>query len=259
MLIRIRRLTGTAALVAASALALAGCGDGAGDRADRPPASATAARGGEPEPAASSATTTAAPTPTAAVAVLGDQTGRTINQAIAAADGRGLDYAVYLQGTGLTLSGGGRQASSWGAGEEVCGQVDDPADVNSSYDVAFTIPRDGRDCAGAPLHTPAPTTAPATGDGSGGGSTGGGSTGGSTGGGSTGSGSTGGGSTGSGSTGGGGGTACAITSPAGNCYADGQFCATRHRGLSTYGRGGEYLTCAQDGAGRWRWSDGVTG
>lgn len=109
--------------------------------------------------------------------------------------------------------------------------------------MAFTVPRDGRDCDGRLLHTPEPTRTPATGDGNGSGGSSGGSTG----------------STG-GSTGGSGGkTGCAITSPAGNCYADGQFCANRHHGLSTYGRGGEYLTCAQDGAGRWRWSDGVAG
>ncbi|WP_019982615.1 hypothetical protein [Streptomyces sp. Amel2xE9] len=109
--------------------------------------------------------------------------------------------------------------------------------------MTFTVARDGRDCAGRLLHTPTPAKSKATG-----GSTGG-----------SGSGGSSGGSGGSSGGGGGGSKACAITSPAGNCYADGQFCAARHHGMSTYGKGGEYLTCEQDAAGRWRWSDGVPG
>ncbi|MBQ0829275.1 hypothetical protein [Streptomyces tagetis] len=245
-----------AALMAASALALAGCGGGSGGvpAADARPADATVSATPvieTPEPEPEETTETPTPTPTPTVERLTDQTGATVGTATAAARSAGLDYAVYLQGTGLSLDGGGTRASSWGAGEKVCGQVDDPEDANPAYDVAFTVPRDGRDCAGKALYTPPPAKPAGTG-GTTGGSTGGG-TGGSTGGGT-------GGSTG-GTTGGGSGTTrnCAITSPAGNCYADGQFCANRHHGMSTYGRGGEYLTCQRDGAGRWRWSDGVPG
>jgi hypothetical protein len=162
---------------------------------------------------------------------MSDQTGAVLGSAIAVADGKGLDYAVYLQGTGLSLTGGGKQASSYGPSEEVCEQVDDPADTNPSFDVAFTVPRDGRDCAGRLLHTPKPTPKPSKtrADGTGG------------------------------TSGGGGSGVCELMSPAGNCYADGQFCAQKHRGMSTHGRGGEYLTCERDSDGRWRWSDGVPG
>ncbi|MFC7881797.1 hypothetical protein ACFUVV_07985 [Streptomyces sp. NPDC057376] len=223
--IRMRRLAASAALVAASALALAGCGDSsAGTQADERPASAattatatataTATQSPSPTPEASPAAQTPTPTPV----TLSDFTGRDVGSAVASAKQAGLDYAVQLQGTG-------RQASSWGAGEEVCEQTDGPDGVT------FTVPRDGRDCAGRLLHTPEPDPTPEpekTKD------------------------------TGTGGTGGGTG-ACELTSPAGNCYADGQFCAKKHRGLSTHGRGGEYLTCEPDSGGTWRWSDGVTG
>ncbi|CAL9459707.1 hypothetical protein SUDANB58_02622 [Streptomyces sp. enrichment culture] len=236
--IRVRRLLGAAALVGAGALTLAGCGGGSADTtADKPSTSASTTT------ATASATATASPsgtgpetspggTPTPAVVPLRDLTGASIGKAIAAAESGGLRYAVYLQGTGLSRDGGGQRASSWAADEEVCDQID--GSDGASYDVAFTVPRNGRDCAGRLLHTPEPTREAGTGSGSGSSASGG-------------------------STGGGGGTACAITSPAGNCYADGQFCANRHHGLSTYGRGGEYLTCSQDGSGRWRWSDGAVG
>ncbi|MEZ7002787.1 hypothetical protein [Streptomyces sp. AD55] len=240
-----------------SALVLAGCGGGSGGSAaaDARPATASAtpaARTPEPAQAPEPAETSETPAPTPAVETLADQTGATVGSATAAARSAGLDYAVYLQGTGLSLDGGGTRASSWGAGERVCGQVDDPEDANPAYDVAFTVPRDGRDCAGKALYTPPPPrpAAPATTGGTTGGT--GGSTGGTTGG--TTGGATGGTTGGSGTT-----RNCALTSPAGNCYADGQFCANRHHGMSTYGRGGEYLTCQRDGAGRWRWSDGVPG
>lgn len=240
---RVRRLAGAGALIAASALALAGCGGDGGTSAGADGAKAAAASAPvTPTPAPSSAapsprtsspapapTTTPAPTPT--VATLRDHTGSGIGKALAAAKKAGLHPAVYLQGTGLSLDGGGRRASSWATSEEVCDQIDDPDDVNASFDVAFSIPRAGRDCAGRLLHTPAPTKTakPSGGSSSGGGASGGGA------------------------------GECEITSPAGNCYADGQFCAARHHGLSTHGRGGEYLTCEQDAAGRWRWSDGVAG
>ncbi|MGW2297561.1 hypothetical protein [Streptomyces violaceorubidus] len=224
-------LTGTAALIGACALALAGCGDGgdASAKADGTPAAATTTATATPS---SRPTPEASPTPSAVT--MSDQTGAVLGSAIAVADGKGLDYAVYLQGTGLSLAGGGKQASSYGPGEEVCEQVDDPADTNPSFDVAFTVPREGRDCAGRPLHTPTPTPTKTRANGTGGTSGGGGTSAGGTG-------------------------ACELTSPAGNCYADGQFCAGKHRGLSTHGRGGEYLTCASDSDGRWRWSDGVPG
>ncbi|MFH9730363.1 hypothetical protein [Streptomyces sp. NPDC017260] len=234
MPIRIRRFAGTAALVAASALALAGCGDGSagtGTAAERP-ASATATPTPTPTPtptATPASTPSPTPTPTPAAVTLDDHTGSAVGKAVGAAKKAGLAYAVQLQGTG------GKRASSWAAGEEVCEQTDDPG---GSYDVAFTVPRNGRDCSGDLLHTPEParTTAPAPDPGT-----------------DTGSGT--GTDTGSGTGTGG----CELTSPAGNCYADGQFCAKKHRGLSTHGRGGEYLTCAQDPGGRWRWSDGVAG
>ncbi|WP_254398975.1 hypothetical protein [Streptomyces sp. AC602_WCS936] len=216
-----RRLAASAALVAASALTLAGCGDGsAGTQADERPATATAAQSPSPTPEASPAaqSPTPTPTPTPTPVTLPDFTGRGVGSAVASAKQAGLDYTVQLQGTG-------RQASSWGPGEEVCEQTDGPDGVT------FTVPRDGRDCAGSLLHTPEPAPTPApekTKD------------------------------TGTGGTGGGTG-ACELTSPAGNCYADGQFCAKKHRGLSTHGRGGEYLTCEPDSGGTWRWSDGVTG
>ncbi|MFC8867781.1 hypothetical protein ACFUAC_09020 [Streptomyces sp. NPDC057148] len=218
--IRMRRLAASAALVAASALALAGCGDGsAGTQADERPASAattataTATQSPSPTPAASEGTE--APTP---AVTLPDHTGRDVGGAVLAAKAAHIDFTVQLQGTG-------RQASTWGLDEEVCEQTDGPDGVT------FTVPRDGRDCAGRLLHTPEPDPAPEpekTKD------------------------------TGTGGTGGGTG-ACELTSPAGNCYADGQFCAKKHRGLSTHGRGGEYLTCEPDSGGIWRWSDGVTG
>ncbi|MFF0461558.1 hypothetical protein [Streptomyces mexicanus] len=228
---RVRRFTGTAVLLVAGALALAGCGDGDGDSAapkaahSAPASAATASQ--QPEEAASTepASPTPTPTPTPA-ATLRDYTGARIGTAIAAAKAGGVGYAVQLEGTG-------RRASSWSPDEKVCDQRTD------TDGVTFTLARDGRDCAGRLLHTPAPTHAGSTGSGS------------------TGSGGSGG--TGGSGSGGGGSTACAITSPAGNCYADGQFCAQRHHGMSTYGKGGEYLTCEQDAAGRWRWSDGAAG
>ncbi|ARP74258.1 hypothetical protein LK08_21600 [Streptomyces sp. MUSC 125] len=230
---RDRRAVGPVALVAAAALALAGCqgGDEGTKPEQKPTPVATASAAGSPTP---TPTSTPAPTtsPTPTVATLRDQAGGTVGRAVTAARGRGLHYAVYLQGTGASLHGGGRRATSWGTGEKVCRQIDDPTDVNSTFDVAFVIARDGRDCAGRLLHTPTPTpvTTPSRNSTGGGGSGTGGTT-----------------------------TTCAITSPAGNCYADGQFCATRHHGLSTYGKGGEYLTCERDSAGVWRWSDGRAG
>ncbi|MFC0497633.1 hypothetical protein ACFFKE_22875 [Streptomyces mutabilis] len=218
------RLRGLAACVAlaAAASALAGCGDGStGREADERPATATAAQS-SPTPAASAtiepSTPAAAEPPSPAAATLPDHTGRDVAGAVLAAKAAHVDYTVRLQGTG-------RQASTWDLDDEVCEQTDGPDGVT------FTVPRDGRDCAGRLLRTPEPVPSPAperTRD------------------------------TGTGGTGGGTG-ACELTSPAGNCYADGQFCAKKHRGLSTHGRGGEYLTCEPDSGGSWRWSDGVTG
>ncbi|ANH92119.1 hypothetical protein A8713_13895 [Streptomyces sp. SAT1] len=233
-LLRVRRIAGTAALLAAGVLALAGCDDDSGTPAAHPaPATASAAAtSAAPEPSGEPATEPASTRPAASAtatpaATLRDYTGSGVGTAVAAARAGGLRYAVHLQGTG-------RSASSWGAAEKVCEQR------AAGGAVTFTVARDGRDCAGRPLHTPAPAKT-ASGDGSGGTSGGSGGTTGGSGGGNSGS------------------KACALTSPAGNCYADGQFCADRHHGMSTYGKGGEYLTCAQDGAGRWRWSDGVAG
>ncbi|MFC7990657.1 hypothetical protein ACFUV2_15265 [Streptomyces pilosus] len=222
----VRGLTGTTAMIAAAVLALAGCGDGDGTdgAAERPAAATTTTQSGspapEPSPTTQSPTPAPAPTPTPAPVTLSDHTGGRVGTAVAAARKAGLGYTVRLEGTGRT-------ASSWGAGEKVCEQTD------GSDGVTFTVPRDGRDCDGRLLHTPKPTPTPQpeqprdTG--------------------------------GSGGSGGGGTAGCELTSPAGNCYADGQFCATKHRGLSTHGRGGEYLTCSLDSGGRWRWSDGVAG
>ncbi|MEU1192897.1 hypothetical protein [Streptomyces sp. NPDC005859] len=237
-----RGVSWAVALTAAAALTLAGCQGGDTDAdgkaapettaaADATPAPSSAAPEPEPSPSSSS------PAPTPTVATLVDHSGTAVGKAVAEAEADGLRYVVYLQGTGASLDGGGRKASSWNAGEKICEQIDDPADVNSSFEVAFVVPRDGRNCAGSLLHTPKPTKT-ATGTTSGG-TTGGGTSG------------------GSGS--GGSGKGCELTSPAGNCYADGQFCAQRHHGLSTYGKGGEYLTCEEDAAGVWRWSDGHAG
>ncbi|WP_333743294.1 hypothetical protein [Streptomyces ardesiacus] len=211
-------LAGATALVAACALTLAGCGDGDGDGDGD---TSTGAR-------AAAATATPTPTPTPTAVTLRDLTGRTMGSAVLAAKGAHVDYTVRLQGTG-------QRASSWGLDEKVCEQSGGPGAVT------FTVPRDGRDCAGRLLHTPPPAPLPTKAPG---GATGG--TGGGTGGGGT-------------SGGGGGGAVCELKSPAGNCYADGQFCADKHHGLSTHGRGGEYLTCERDSGGRWRWSDGVPG
>ncbi|MET9355918.1 hypothetical protein ABZY14_23485 [Streptomyces sp. NPDC006617] len=228
---RTSRLAGTAALIAASALALAGCGDGdASTTADEAPAKATASAtdtatpssSPTPEASPSTETPTPAPTPTPTAVTLPDLTGGSIGAAVSAADKAHVGYTVRLEGSG-------QRASSWGSGEKVCEQS------GGSGAVTFTVPRDGRDCAGRLLHTPEPapkpskTRADGTGGTSGGGGTGGGS------------------------------GVCELMSPAGNCYADGQFCAKKHRGLSTHGRGGEYLTCERDSGGRWRWSDGVSG
>ncbi|EFE68722.1 conserved hypothetical protein [Streptomyces viridosporus ATCC 14672] len=226
MRIRMRGSVGAAALVGAFALTLAGCGDAdGGTEADGRPAAVTATPGSagsapEASPEASDGTgsPTATPTPAPTPVTLPDFTGRSIGTAVRAAEKADVDHTVRLQGTG-------RAASTWAATEKVCEQTD-------GFDgVTFTVPRDGRDCAGRLLHTPKPTPTPkpARTEGPGGTGTG----------------------TGTG--------VCELTSPAGNCYADGQFCAAAHRGLSTHGRGGEYLTCAQDSAGRWRWSDGVPG
>jgi hypothetical protein len=232
---RVRRSAGTATLLLAGALALTGCG---GDDSGTPKAahSVVATTGATAQTSAEPADTDAAsPTPGPA-ATLRDYTGSRIGTAIAAAEADGITYAVQLQGTG-------RRASAWSPDEKVCDQ-DTGADG-----VTFTLARDGHDCAGRLLHTPAPTHAgPSGGSGGGGGAVSSGSGGTSSSGGS-----------GSGGSSGGGGKACAITSSAGNCYAYGQFCAQHHHGLSTYGKGGEYLTCRQDGSGRWRWSDGVAG
>ncbi|MFD4346940.1 hypothetical protein ACFWQ6_19150 [Streptomyces coelicoflavus] len=226
------RLVAPAALIAACALALAGCGDGDGDSGAKAAAAttttptATATPSDSPTPEASPSTETPAPTPTPTAVTLPDLTGGSIGAAVGAAKKAGVHYTVSLQGTG-------QRASSWGSGEKVCAQSGGPGTVT------FTVPRDGRDCAGRLLHTPKPTPKPSktradgTGGTSGGGGTGGGS--------------------------GGGSGVCELMSPAGNCYADGQFCAKKHRGLHTHGRGGEYLTCEPDSGGRWRWSDGVPG
>ncbi|MGC9495036.1 hypothetical protein [Streptomyces sp. WG7] len=230
MPIRKRGFARAAALVGACALALTGCGDeGAGDETDARPATAAATPDSSPTPEASPST--ASPTPAPTPATLPDFTGRSVGAAVISAKKADIAYTVRLQGTG-------GQASSWGTGEKVCEQTSGPDGV------IFTVPRDGRDCAGRSLRpkpTPAPESAKPKDTGTGGTATGG---------------STGGGS--GGGTGGGTG-ACELTSPAGNCYADGQFCAKKHRGLSTHGRGGEYLTCARDSGGTWRWSDGVSG
>ncbi|MFC8873394.1 hypothetical protein [Streptomyces ardesiacus] len=232
-------LAGATALVAACALTLAGCGDGDGDTSTgaraaaataTPTATATPSDSPTPEasPSTGTATPTPTPTPTPTAVTLRDLTGRTMGSAVLAAKGAHVDYTVRLQGTG-------QRASSWGLDEKVCEQSGGPGAVT------FTVPRDGRDCAGRLLHTPPPAPLPTKAPG---GATGG--TGGGTGGGGT-------------SGGGGGGAVCELKSPAGNCYADGQFCADKHHGLSTHGRGGEYLTCERDSGGRWRWSDGVPG
>ncbi|MGV9986243.1 hypothetical protein [Streptomyces olivaceus] len=217
---------GAVALLAVCVLALAGCGGGDGgdppDDARPPTAPATAAATGTPS---DSPTPEASPsTEPSAPATLPDLTGRSVGAAVLAAEKAHVDYTVRLQGTG-------RQASSWGSGEKVCEQSGGPGIAT------FTVPRDGRGCDGRLLHTPKPTPKPSKTRESGTGGTSGG--------------------TSAGTTGGSG--ACELMSPAGNCYADGQFCAKKHRGLSTHGRGGEYLTCRQDSGGVWRWSDGVPG
>ncbi|WP_228773742.1 hypothetical protein [Streptomyces sp. VN1] len=218
---------GAVALLAVCVLALAGCGGGDGGD---PPADAGLLTAPATATATSTATPSDSPTPEAspsteppAPATLPDLTGRSVGAAVLAAEKADVDYTVRLQGTG-------RQASSWGSGEKVCEQSGGPGTAT------FTVPRDGRDCDGRLLHTPKPTPKPSKTRESGTGGT---------------SGGTSGGTTGSG--------ACELMSPAGNCYADGQFCAKKHRGLSTHGRGGEYLTCRQDSGGVWRWSDGVPG
>ncbi|MFE0946938.1 hypothetical protein [Streptomyces mutabilis] len=226
-----RRLAASVALAAASALALAGCGGGStGTDADERPATAAAAQSPSPTPEASAttepstpattepSTPAAAETPSPAAVTLPDHTGRDVGGAVLAAKAAHVDFTVRLQGTG-------RQASTWDLDEEVCEQTDGPDGVT------FTVPRDGRDCAGRLLDPPEPAPAPESAK-----------------------------PQDSGTGGSGGGTGvCELTSPAGNCYADGQFCAKKHRGLSTHGRGGEYLTCEPDSGGTWRWSDGVTG
>ncbi|KYK16173.1 hypothetical protein ACWEWL_16650 [Streptomyces rochei] len=217
--IRLRGLAASAALVAASALALAGCGDGStGAQADERPATATAAQSPSASPTPTPAEAPATTEPATPAVTLPDHTGREVGGAVLAAKAAHIDYTVRLQGTG-------RQAATWDLDEEVCEQTDGPDGVT------FTVPRDGRDCAGRLLHTPEPVPTPAPERMK---------------------------DTGTGGTGGGTG-ACELTSPAGNCYADGQFCAKKHRGLSTHGRGGEYLTCEPDSGGTWRWSDGVVG
>lgn len=215
------------ALVAACALALAGCGGGDGGdppndaRPLKTPATATATAtpSGSPTPEASPTPEPSPSTEPSPTVTLPDLTGRTMGAAVLTAKPAHVDFVVRLQGTG-------KRATSWGIDEEICEQSGGPGTVT------FTVPRDGRDCDGRLLRTqkatPAPQTAPPDDD------TGG---------------------TGSGS----GSGACELMSPAGNCYADGQFCAKKHRGLSTHGRGGEYLTCRQDSGGVWRWSDGVPG
>ncbi|WP_431994638.1 hypothetical protein [Streptomyces griseoflavus] len=221
----VRGLTGTAAVIAACALALAGCGGGdSGTEGAAAPSTvattATRSVSPTPEPSPTTESPTPTPTPTPAPVTLSDHTGGRVGTAVAAAEKAGLGYTVRLEGTGRT-------ASSWGEGEKVCEQT------GGSDGVTFTVPRDGRDCGGRLLHTPGPSPTPQparTRD-----------------------------TGGSGGTGGGGTTGCELTSPAGNCYADGQFCAAKHRGMSTHGRGGEYLTCSLDSGGRWRWSDGVAG
>ncbi len=68
---------------------------------------------------------------------------------------------------------------------------------------------------------------------------------------------------GSGSTGGPGGTGgaaewngqCELTSPAGNCYQAGQFCANKHLGMQTHNSAGRIIYCKQRADGqRWNYS-----
>lgn len=53
--------------------------------------------------------------------------------------------------------------------------------------------------------------------------------------------------------------ACAITSPVGDCYAEVGSAPAAPYGMSTYGKGGAYLTRERDAAGRRSRSDGVPG
>ncbi|MDG9704418.1 PASTA domain-containing protein [Streptomyces sp. DH37] len=70
------------------------------------------------------------------------------------------------------------------------------------------------------------------------------------------------GSGGSGSTGGSGGSGtaqwngqCELTSPAGNCYQAGQFCANKHLGMQTHNSAGRIIYCKQRADGqRWNYS-----
>lgn len=48
---------------------------------------------------------------------------------------------------------------------------------------------------------------------------------------------------------------CELTSPAGNCYRAGQFCANKHLGLSTHDANGRIIYCKQRSDGqRWNYS-----
>lgn len=48
---------------------------------------------------------------------------------------------------------------------------------------------------------------------------------------------------------------CELTSPAGNCYRAGQFCANKHLGLRTHDAGGRIIYCKERADGqRWNYS-----
>ncbi|WP_268985053.1 hypothetical protein [Streptomyces sp. CC228A] len=158
---------------------------------------------------------TASAEPAEAPPSLPSYTGRSVGEAVAAAEQRGLDHAVYLARSGATVASPGKEASRYGSGEKVCRQLLDTDGLNADFDVAFLVAADGHDCAGAPLPPPAPAPestrsadpAPL-------------------------------------SAGGSGSTECGpILSNAGNCYKAGQYCRKADVGRSTVAANGRTTHC----------------
>ncbi|MHC0431915.1 PASTA domain-containing protein [Streptomyces sp. O3] len=198
-----------------------------------------------------------------------DVTGHTYARAVATLTEAGVDEeAVRIGSAYEDLSVSPADVADSPTDYTVCFQSPEPgADVKPDTKAALDLVEGGscpsekgtyKDKTNDPAYTPPPPSKPADstsgGTTSGGTATSGGSgTGGS---GTSGSGTSGGdaSSGGSGGTGGWNGQ-CELTSPAGNCYRAGQFCANKHVGMRTHDANGRIIYCKERASGqRWNYS-----
>ncbi|WP_156727015.1 hypothetical protein [Streptomyces apocyni] len=214
------------ATIAAAVLGLTGCSPettAASEKSTPTPSPSASESTASPTPSSTQAT----PTPTPTVEIdLSSYAGKTVGEAIEAAEERGLEYAVYLARSSATVTSPGSKSEAYASGEKVCRQLLDAGEVNDDFDVAFLVAQDGHDCDGKPLPKPKPkpvpapqpqperTSAPQPPASS---------------------------------------TQCGpILSNSGNCYNAGQFCRNADVGSSTRAANGRIIYC-RDGAGQARW------